>query len=64
MNEKLVVAEIVLKPLLVISNSQNETKAPQVLEMSEKAWAVRNSITTEIFLESNIESKEKELHKD
>jgi len=48
---KLMVTEIVLKPKLVIPSDQNETKARRVLEMSEKACAIANSITTKIISE-------------
>jgi len=48
---KFMVTEIVLKPTLLIPTTQNETKARRVLEMSEKACAISNSITTKIILE-------------
>lgn len=48
---KFAVTEIVLKPTLVISSTQNETKAKRLLEMSEKACAIANSIKTKITLE-------------
>ena len=51
---KFVVSEIVLKPTLVIPPTQNEAKAKRVLEMSEKACAIANSIKTKIILESII----------
>ncbi|MCY7361314.1 MAG: OsmC family protein [Ignavibacteria bacterium] len=46
---KYVVTEIVLKPTLVIPANQNETKAKKLLEMSERACAIANSITTKII---------------
>ena len=48
---KYVVTEITLKPILVIPSSQNESKAKRVLEMSEKACAISNSIKTTINLD-------------
>jgi organic hydroperoxide reductase OsmC/OhrA len=48
---KFAVTEIVLKPTLIIPSTQNEAKAKRVLEMSEKACAIANSIKTKITLE-------------
>lgn len=48
---KFAVTEIVLKPTLIIPSTQSETKAKRVLEMSEKACAIANSIKTKITLE-------------
>lgn len=48
---KFSVTEIVLKPTLIIPSTQNEAKAKKVLEMSEKACAIANSIKTKIILE-------------
>jgi organic hydroperoxide reductase OsmC/OhrA len=61
---KLVVTEIVLKPTLVISPKQNGAKAKRVLEMSEKACVIANSVNTEIFLDSIIEIKDNKLQHD
>jgi organic hydroperoxide reductase OsmC/OhrA len=54
---KFAVTEIVLKPTLIIPPSQNEAKAKRVLEMSEKACAIANSIKTKITLEPIITIK-------
>jgi organic hydroperoxide reductase OsmC/OhrA len=54
---KFSVTEIVLTPTLIIPSSQNETKAKRVLEMSEKACAIANSIKTKITLEPIIKIK-------
>jgi organic hydroperoxide reductase OsmC/OhrA len=54
---KFAVTEIVLKPTLIIPSTQNETKAKRVLEMSEKACAIANSIKTKITLEPLITVK-------
>jgi organic hydroperoxide reductase OsmC/OhrA len=48
---KLAVTEIVLKPTLTISSARYEAKAKRVLEMSEKACVIANSIKTKITLE-------------
>jgi organic hydroperoxide reductase OsmC/OhrA len=48
---KFAVTEIVLKPRLIIPSTQNETKAKRVIEISEKACAIANSIKTKITLE-------------
>ena len=57
MDGKLAVTEIVLTPVLVIPSTQNEAKAKRVLEMSEKACAIANSIKTKITLEPIITIK-------
>ncbi|MEP7170893.1 MAG: OsmC family protein [Bacteroidota bacterium] len=54
---KFAVTEITLKPTLVIPSTQNEAKAKRVLEMSEKACAISNSIKTKINLEPIITIK-------
>lgn len=54
---KFSVTEIVLTPTLVIPSSQYEIKAKRVLEMSEKACAIANSIKTKITLEPIIKIK-------
>jgi organic hydroperoxide reductase OsmC/OhrA len=54
---KFVLTEIVLTPTLIIPSTQNEAKAKRVLEMSEKAWAIANSIKTKITLEPIITIK-------
>lgn len=51
------VTEIVLKPTLIIPSTQNEAKAKRVLDMSEKACAIANSIKTKITLEPTITIK-------
>ena len=48
---KFAVTEIMLKPKLIIPETQNEGKAKRILEMSEKACAIANSIKTKITLE-------------
>ena len=48
---KFAVTEILLEPTLVIPSSQNETKAKRLLEMSEKACAIANSINTKVTLD-------------
>jgi organic hydroperoxide reductase OsmC/OhrA len=47
----LTVTEITLKPTITIPTSQKKSKAKEVLEMSQKACALANSITTHITLE-------------
>lgn len=48
---KWVVTEIILKPNVIISASQNEDHLIRILEMSEKACLISNSIKTKIILE-------------
>jgi organic hydroperoxide reductase OsmC/OhrA len=50
-DRKFAVTEIILRPTLIIPSTQNEAKAKRVLEMSEKACAIANSIKTKITLE-------------
>jgi organic hydroperoxide reductase OsmC/OhrA len=54
---KFAVTEIVLTPTLIIPSTQNETKAKRVLEMSENACAIANSIKTKINLQPIIKIK-------
>ena len=54
---KFAVTEITLKPTLLIPSTQNEAKAKRILEMSEKACAISNSIKTKINLEPIITIK-------
>jgi organic hydroperoxide reductase OsmC/OhrA len=48
---KLVVSQITLKPNVIISTSQKEDQLIRILEMSEKACLISNSIKTKIILE-------------
>ncbi|MDI9320583.1 MAG: OsmC family protein [Phycisphaerales bacterium] len=54
---KFSVTEIILKPTLTIPTTQNAAKAKRVLEMSEKACAIANSIKTKITLQAIITIK-------
>jgi peroxiredoxin-like protein len=42
--------EVILRPTLVISNSEQQEKAKRVLEMSEKACLISNSVKSVITL--------------
>jgi organic hydroperoxide reductase OsmC/OhrA len=48
---KLIISEIKLTPKVVISDIKHEEQLKKILEMSEKACAVSNSITSKITLE-------------
>lgn len=48
---KKIISEIVIKPKLMIPVSQNETRAKRVLELSEKACIIGNSVNTSIKVE-------------
>lgn len=48
------VIEIILKPLLVIPSSQDLDKAKRIIEMSEKACLISNSIKTKIIMETTV----------
>ena len=51
---KLVVSEITLKPRVVILHGEEEPRVIRILEMSEKACAISNSINSKIILEPKI----------
>lgn len=50
-NGKVLVTQITLKPILVIPQTEDESKALRVIEMGEKACSIINSIKTKIILE-------------
>ena len=54
---KYTVTEITLKPKLVIPSSSHEDRAKRIIEMSEKACSISNSIKTKINLEPIITIK-------
>jgi len=54
---KFAVTEIILRPRLVIPSTQHEDRATHILEMSEKACAISNSIKTVIILEPIVTTK-------
>lgn len=51
---KFMVAEIFLKPKIIIKNADQKERAQKVLEMSEKACLISNSIKSKILFETNI----------
>jgi peroxiredoxin-like protein len=48
------VIEIILRPRLVIPSTQNLDRAKRILEMSEKACLISNSVKTKITMESTV----------
>lgn len=54
---KYAVTEIILKPKVVVPQSQNLDRVKRVIEMSEKACLISNSIKSKTTLESTIEVK-------
>lgn len=48
------VIEIILKPRLIIPSTQHLDRAKRILEMSEKACLISNSVKTKITLESTV----------
>jgi peroxiredoxin-like protein len=48
---KLAVTEILLKPTIVVPNLKHEEQLRKILEMSEKACAISNSIKTKVILD-------------
>ena len=51
---KFQMTEIILKPVLEISNENNVERAKRILEKSEKACLISNSIKSKIILEPEI----------
>ncbi len=51
---KFQMTEIILKPVLEISNENNAERAKRILEKSEKACLISNSIKSKIILEPEI----------
>ena len=51
---KYMMTEVVLRPTLVISKPESEAKAKRILEMSEKACLISNSVKSKIILEPEI----------
>ena len=53
--------EVLLRPTLVINNSEMQDKAKRVLEMSEKACLISNSVKSTIIFDPTILIQEKEV---
>ncbi len=51
---KYLMTEIILRPILKISNESNKDKAIRVLEKSEKACLISNSIKSIVYLQPEI----------
>jgi peroxiredoxin-like protein len=51
---KFCITEIILFPVLTLENLEQKEKAHRVLEMSEKACLISNSITSKVILEPRI----------
>ena len=51
---KFAVIEIILKPRLVIPATQHADRAKRIVEMSEKACLISNSVKTKITLETTV----------
>lgn len=51
---KYMVTEVILRPVLVIQNPEHHDKAKRILEMSEKACMISNSVTSKIILEPTV----------
>lgn len=51
---KYTITEILLKPIVVIPNSQKPERAQHIFEMSEKACLISNAIKTPVRLEPEI----------
>mgnify|MGYP000253188924 CR=1 FL=1 len=56
------VTEITLNPTLIIDNEEAEARAIRILEMSEKACLISNSITSEVIFNPTIVIREPELN--
>ena len=53
--------EVLLRPTLVINNPEMQDKAKRVLEMSEKACLISNSVKSTIIFDPTILIQEKEV---
>ena len=51
---KFQMTEIILKPVLEITDENNAERAKRIIEKSEKACLISNSIKTKIILESEV----------
>ena len=51
---KYTITEVILRPVLVIDNPEHQDKAKRILEMSEKACMISNSVTSKIILEPTV----------
>lgn len=51
---KFMMTEVLLQPTLVINNPEHQEKAKRVLEMSEKACLISNSVKSTIIFDPNI----------
>ena len=49
---KYMMTEVLLKPVLVIANPEQEEKAKRVLEMSERACLISNSVKSTVTMEA------------
>ena len=52
---KFLMTEILLKPKLTLSNSSDKEKAERILQKSEKACLISNSIQAKVVLETSID---------
>lgn len=57
---KFMMTEVLLRPKLVIKNPEQQEKAKRVLEMSEKACLISNSVKSLVILEPTIVVEEEE----
>ncbi len=53
-DKKFMVSEILIKPVVVIKNEEHRERALKILEMSEKACLITNSITSKIVFEPTV----------
>ncbi|HRP61060.1 MAG TPA: OsmC family protein, partial [Vicingus sp.] len=54
---KFLMTEIILKPRLIIDDESKKERAERILEKSEKACLISNSIKTKVHLMSDIQIK-------
>lgn len=52
---KYLMTEVILRPVLVIANADLQEKAKRILEMSEKACLISNSVKSTVIMEPTIE---------
>lgn len=51
---KFMMTEVLLKPVLVIANPEQEDKAKRVLEMSERACLISNSVKSTVTMQATV----------
>ena len=54
-DKKFMITEVLLKPLVIIKNADQQERAEKVLQMSENACLISNSINSKIIFEPTVQ---------